>query len=143
MILIVGGEAQGKRAYACSRFGGGGHVDGEYADGGYVDGETCKEEELHTAKGVYNLHLWIRRQIEKESCSDEEEIEEQLYRILASVLHKNPRLIIICNEVGCGLVPIEKAERKYRDIVGRFCIRLAEEAAEVHRVVCGIGSRIK
>ena len=34
-------------------------------------------------------------------------------------------------------------EREYRERTGRILIRLAQEAEEVERVICGIGQRIK
>ena len=51
--------------------------------------------------------------------------------------------IIICDEIGCGLVPVDAFEREYREAAGRICTVLAEHADEVYRVVCGIGMRIK
>ena len=51
--------------------------------------------------------------------------------------------VIICDEIGCGLVPIEKNEREHREKIGRCCIRLAQNAEKVVRVYCGIGTYIK
>lgn len=52
-------------------------------------------------------------------------------------------IIIICDEVGCGVVPIDKAEREYREEVGRVCIAIASKADVVERIYCGIPTRIK
>ena len=51
--------------------------------------------------------------------------------------------VVICNEVGCGLVPVDPAERERRERTGRLCIELAKQADRVIRVVCGIGTIIK
>lgn len=51
--------------------------------------------------------------------------------------------VIICNEVGCGVVPVDDRERKWRETVGRVCCVLAREAQKVIRVQCGIGTVIK
>ena len=51
--------------------------------------------------------------------------------------------IIICDEVGNGIVPAGSAEREYRERVGRILILLAQRAEEVERVICGIGQKIK
>lgn len=51
--------------------------------------------------------------------------------------------IVICNEIGCGIVPIDKEYRKRRENVGRICIKLAKEAENVYRVYAGIGTKIK
>ena len=42
-----------------------------------------------------------------------------------------------------GIVPIDSFEREYRERTGRILVKLAEQADEVVRVVCGIGQRIK
>lgn len=51
--------------------------------------------------------------------------------------------VVICNEVGCGLVPVDPAERERRERTGRLCIELARQADRVIRVVCGVGTVIK
>ena len=79
--------------------------------------------------------------------------EEELYRIralygledapdtpLADLLRKD---VVICQEVGAGLVPVDAGERARREAVGRLCIALAREADRVVRVVCGVGMVIK
>ena len=47
------------------------------------------------------------------------------------------------DEIGCGIVPIEAFERDYRETDGRVCQRIAAYSEEVHRVICGLGMRIK
>lgn len=59
------------------------------------------------------------------------------------ILQKNPSVILLCNELGSGVVPVEAFDREWREATGRLCCRLAAEAEEVHRVVCGIGMVIK
>ncbi len=51
--------------------------------------------------------------------------------------------VIICDEVGCGIVPLEKSDREWREIVGRGLCLAAKNCDEVWRVQCGIGTRIK
>lgn len=51
--------------------------------------------------------------------------------------------VIVCDEIGCGIVPTEKQERARRETVGRLCIRLAEAADQVVRMTAGIPQRIK
>ena len=51
--------------------------------------------------------------------------------------------VVICDEIGCGVVPLTPAERRWREQTGRCLVRLAEEAEEVHRVCCGLGMRLK
>ncbi|MCI9019059.1 MAG: cobinamide kinase, partial [Lachnospiraceae bacterium] len=51
--------------------------------------------------------------------------------------------VIVVNELGSGVVPIDAFDRNYRETTGRICCELAKKAREVHRVVCGIGMVIK
>ncbi|MCM1191086.1 MAG: bifunctional adenosylcobinamide kinase/adenosylcobinamide-phosphate guanylyltransferase [Butyrivibrio sp.] len=53
------------------------------------------------------------------------------------------KLIVLCDEVGSGLVPVDAFERAYREQVGRVGGYLASRADRVIRVVCGIGKEIK
>ena len=54
-----------------------------------------------------------------------------------------PDCIVICDELGCGVVPMEAFDRNYRECCGRLCTRLAEASSRVHRVICGVGTVIK
>ena len=51
--------------------------------------------------------------------------------------------MLVTNELGYGVVPIDKFDRAYREKTGRVCCQAARRASEVHRVVCGIGTVIK
>lgn len=126
MILIIGGAFQGKKEYAKKTFG--------LKEEEFVDGACCGEEELYQAKAVLHLHEFVRRNL-KEGRN----IEGMAERIL----QKNPSVILLCNELGSGVVPVEAFDREWREATGRLCCRLAAEAEEVHRVVCGIGMVIK
>ena len=45
--------------------------------------------------------------------------------------------------VGCGVVPVEPAQRARREAVGRLCCRLAERAERVERIFCGLPMVLK
>jgi hypothetical protein len=51
--------------------------------------------------------------------------------------------VIVCNEIGCGLVPVDPDERERRERVGRLLCELAKKADAVVRVDFGCGSVIK
>lgn len=46
--------------------------------------------------------------------------------------------VVICTEVGCGVVPQSSEERAWRESVGRLTCELARRADKVVRMVCGI-----
>ncbi len=62
---------------------------------------------------------------------------------IRDLLEKTPNVVIVMDEVGAGVVPVERSDREYRDAVGRAGQLLAREAKEVYRVICGIGVKIK
>ncbi len=51
--------------------------------------------------------------------------------------------VVICNEVGCGIVPLEPEQRLAREAAGRLTARLAQRAVSVVRLVCGIPTVLK
>ena len=65
--------------------------------------------------------------------------EEYILNTLESLKNK----IIIIDQTGCGVVPINDKERKLREITGRTCCILAQAADEVYNVMFGLGVKIK
>lgn len=56
---------------------------------------------------------------------------------------KRARIILVSNEVGLGLVPVNKLGRDFRDISGRVNQLVAAKADEVFFTVSGIALKIK
>ena len=79
----------------------------------------------------------------KETEDIEIRIEEVMYRYLDMILEKNPNAVITCDEIGCGIVPIDKTDRLWREMSGDACQYLAARAVKVCRVVCGIPMALK
>lgn len=124
MRIITGGAFQGKRAFAEKLYPG-----VEWTDGG-----RCALDEIRTCRAVYGFHEFVKRWL-KHGKSWEE--------LASLILEENRELILICDEIGCGLVPVDAFEREYRESTGRVMNALTEQAERVDRVVCGIGRRIK
>lgn len=81
-----------------------------------------------------DLHLWIREMLQE---GQDAELEVIRY------IEENPDCILICDEIGNGIVPVDAFERRYREQVGRILIEVAKRADRVERVICGLGQRIK
>ena len=113
MILIVGGEGSGKRSFARSL----GWTDAEMADG-VVDARPV----------IYHT--------EKLTMADPDS-GAALYELLKT------KEVVICNEVGSGIIPLDPKDRRGREETGRLCTRLAREAQCVVRMVCGIPTVLK
>lgn len=124
MRIITGGAFQGKRAFAEKLYPG-----VEWTDGG-----RCALDEIRTCRAVYGFHEFVKRWIKQGKRWEE---------LASLMLEENRDLILICDEIGCGLVPVDAFEREYRESTGRVMNALAEQAERVDRVVCGIGRRIK
>ncbi|WP_297208785.1 bifunctional adenosylcobinamide kinase/adenosylcobinamide-phosphate guanylyltransferase [uncultured Flavonifractor sp.] len=60
-----------------------------------------------------------------------------------ALLSANPDIILICDEVGCGVVPVDPDQRAWREQVGRLCCRLAKRAERVERIFCGLPMTLK
>ena len=133
MRLVIGGCAQGKLDYVLEKY--------NLQKGAVWDAVSPNKEGepndlvLRDKPVVINhFHLWVRERILAGECPEEETM---------AFLDVCRDCIIICDEVGNGIVPVEPFEREYRERVGRLLIRLAGKAEEVERVICGIGQKIK
>lgn len=132
MKLVIGGYAQGKLRYVLQENGEAGCT---VYDASLPD-DTQQKEAAESGRilVIDHLHRWI-----KEMLTAGKEPEQ----ILFSFLHKSRDCIVICDEIGNGIVPIDPLEREYRERTGRILIEIAKQADEVVRVICGIGQKIK
>jgi adenosylcobinamide kinase/adenosylcobinamide-phosphate guanylyltransferase len=73
----------------------------------------------------------------------EDDIEDEIRKILSILKKTKAKSIIVSNEVGLGIVPNNKLGRDYRDITGRINQLVAEKSNEVFFLVSGIPWRIK
>ena len=79
----------------------------------------------------------------------EERIREQLERgedplqCAGTFAEKlDAQCVLVLTEMGCGIVPAEHGERQFREMNGRVNCLFAEQAAQVIRVIAGVGQRI-
>ena len=131
MILITGGAFQGK--LECAK-----EIWREQNSGEPVilQGKTCDPQELMegTCDILDHMTDFVRRMME---------IDQDPEPVLEQLIQNNPKVILESKELGCGLVPIDAFDRRYREAHGRLCCRLAKKAEAVYRVSCGLAMRIK
>lgn len=114
MELYVGGYKQGKLKYVLGKYGG---------------------NDAQVQERIFNdFHLWIRELMEKGADVD---------ALVDEYLEQHPDCIIICDEIGNGIVPMDPFERAYREKLGRLLADIAQQAEHVERVICGLGVRLK
>ncbi len=130
MKLVTGGAFQGKLGWAKREY---------HLQEGWIDGETCKMEEIWNCGGIFRFHEYIKRALEMGMLTREEEGDE----FVRKLYERNPCLVIVTDELGYGIVPVEPFDRLYRERTGRICTGLAALSKEVVRVVCGIGIKLK
>lgn len=129
MILVIGGAYQGKLEFAKELWKE--RQNGRNAVS-FADGRSDSCEKAWNAQIIYGFHHFAERMT-----------EEEIHEFIGDITNKNPASIIIMNEVGYGIVPADPKERAYREAAGHAGQRLAKEAKEIYRVVCGIGTKIK
>jgi adenosylcobinamide kinase/adenosylcobinamide-phosphate guanylyltransferase len=90
------------------------------------------------------LTLWLSNAIGQDPDGrDFDAILERLGAFLGGAAKRAGPLIIVSNEVGGGLVPIDPVSRFFRDISGLAHQMIAKEADSVYLVTAGISQRLK
>lgn len=127
MRLIIGGCAQGKLDYVMRTYGRENCVvfEGEWPGAAFMEGKQVI---------IRDFHVWVRNRMLENECPEE---------MLEELLERYQECIIISDEIGNGIVPIDSFEREYRERVGRILIAIAKKAETVERIVCGMSQKIK
>lgn len=108
MLLVIGAEASGKRDYVKSL----GYTEKEISSSLWDDLPVLDGLHHLIARDPLNSQDWLPRLLEKK--------------------------VVICNEVGSGIIPASEEARACREQTGRMCVLLAQKAERVVRMVCGI-----
>ena len=126
-ILVIGGAYQGKT---------------EWVEEKFPDYKSIPPEKLWRENGKGNLFEGVFlngfHMILKQWMEQGRDWEEAL-----ALLRQNPSWLIVSDEIGNGIVPIKRDERKWREYTGRALCKLAKDADEVYRIHCGIPVKIK
>lgn len=117
MILVTGGAAQGKLNWALT-----------YS--GYTIEQTSRKVE-DPVPILLGLEETVRETLER---------GEDPAALLPALLQKE---YVLCREIGCGIVPMDPMERRWREETGRLCGRLAERADGVVRLWWGLPQWLK
>ena len=96
--------------------------------------EICTAETALHAKAIDCFEGVIKEIVKKDG--DAQAFAKKL-------LEENPDAVIVSNEIGYGIHPLEREERRWREQTGRALCFLAEGSESVTRVCCGIGQKIK
>ena len=131
-IVVLGGAYQGKKEFVKKKW------------------KIESDEENHWDI-IEHMEDWIKKDMIKyhQIClkekkeMDQQALCEWIWRKVEENSVANRNTIYIINEIGAGIVPMEKEERLHREIVGRITCELAKKADEVYRIVAGCAIQIK
>lgn len=131
MEIYVGGYSQEKLKTVLEIKG--------YSEKEVIEGEDLTldidiSESLCGYKVINHFHEFIRKFADR---------PDDLYLFAENLIKEIKDIIIICDQVGGGVVPVDKDERQWRELVGRIMCRLVEDAGHVERIVCGLRQVLK
>lgn len=119
--LIVGGFCQGKTAYFRFKY--------SFPEDKICDLRAAQQPDLR-CMGFLHLESYIRR------CT-----EQGTAPISADSFPEGA--VIVCEDIFCGVVPIDRTDRAWRENLGRYLIDLSNRARHVTRIVCGISEKLR
>ena len=126
MILVIGGAYQGKLDFVKNEF----NISND-------DIFFCSENNCYIdfdKKVINSLHLFILSMI-KNNKDPVSYIKENI--------EKFKDKIIICDDISCGIVPIEEDMRILREKIGYSLSIITKESERVIRVFCGVPMDLK
>ena len=126
MILITGGAYQGKKNYAFRTFG--------CSENSVADGLVCSINDILSAECITNYHIFVKRMLEDNA---------DIISVTKQLCTENFNAVVIMNEIGCGIVPLEKKDRIWREMTGKCGCIIAENSERVIRMINSVPVIIK
>jgi adenosylcobinamide kinase/adenosylcobinamide-phosphate guanylyltransferase len=168
LILVLGGAASGK-SQAALELAGGATPKAFVATGQALDQEMAerirrhqasRSADWHTAEVPMDLSGWLRGRgssyrtividcltlwlsnLQNNRVPDTA-IPQRVGELLDAIRSSSARVVLVSNEVGLGLVPVNRAGRRFRDVAGKVHQQIATSADEVHFILAGQSLRVK
>lgn len=109
-----------------------------------VEEEIAIDQHDFTGKVVLLdcITLWLTNIFDQVQY-DQEVALSKAKTIWDQFIQQNMTLIVVSNEIGLGIIPIEKSARQFIDLQGAMNQYIAQQAQEVSLVVSGIPVKIK
>ena len=124
MTLIIGGAYQGKLEFAREAF-----------SLGEDDVFTCSGTEIDFSRPCINALEEFTLACVRQGLDPVE--------YLQSHRAQWENTVFLCQDLFCGVVPIDTELRSWRHTTGLVCQYLSREAARVSRIFCGLEQRLK
>ncbi|MGH7250500.1 MAG: bifunctional adenosylcobinamide kinase/adenosylcobinamide-phosphate guanylyltransferase [Candidatus Methylomirabilaceae bacterium] len=87
------------------------------------------------------LTLWLSNL--RERGVTDSRLPDLVADLLQTICAATARVVVVTNELGLGLVPMEASARRFRDLAGQVNQQVAAEADAVYVVLSGLPTRIK
>jgi adenosyl cobinamide kinase/adenosyl cobinamide phosphate guanylyltransferase len=87
------------------------------------------------------LSLWVSNAIE--AGLDDDAILDEAVEAASLLAGRALPAVVVTNEVGLGIVPVNALARRYRDTLGRVNAAFADAASRAYLVVAGRALRLK
>ena len=122
MVLIIGGAYQGKTAYAQTKY-------------------ALRDAEIFTCEGeALDLTARCLRHLERFALACVRAGKEPA-DVLAGLALSGK--VLICEDISCGVVPMDAAERAWRERHGALLQQLSRRSETVIRIFCGLPQQLK
>lgn len=122
MVLIIGGAYQGKTEYAKKTY-------------------SLQDADIFTCENTgIDPNARAIRHLERFALACVRAGKEPAEVLKAIDLSDK---ILICEDISCGVVPMDAVEREWREAVGRMNAMLAAKAERVTRLFCGLPLELK
>ena len=105
----------------------------------YIGGAFQGQEELARLENPNSEIISAFHELMREKTREGADAREFAREFVSS----HPDAVVVSDEIGSGIVPMNAFERAWRESTGRALCVIASSAETVTRVVCGIGRRIK
>ncbi len=120
MTFVFGGRYQGKLSYAQSLAS---------QLHGIAPEDVVSVDNLDDARNAHiflNFEHWLRQ------------ASGDIYEQIDGLVAVNPCVIVVCADMSCGITPLKREERTWRELVGRVSCAMTKRAALVVRLQAGI-----
>ena len=98
-------------------------------------GEAIRDVEEGACMILDCLSLWVSN--EMEVGTDDDAIVAKARRVAGALAAREAPTVVITNEVGLGIVPVNELARRYRDVLGRVNAAFVEASETAYFVVAG------
>ena len=125
MVFIIGGAYQGKLAYAQNKY-------------------ALSDDQIFTCSEEKDIEFG-RRCVDRIQDFTLYCVKSGTDAVEAFKARKDDwkDSVLICEDIFCGVVPMGKEMRAWREMTGRLCAYLSGEADSVIRVFCGLEQKLK